>query len=186
MDNSTLKANARNNMQKNHWLCVVVAFFMSWSIPTFNLSLNLNSDTSGFPGIDSFESYFENFFSPPSTSLSVIDTAVLVTLATFVISTVLKALVFNVFQVGGSRFFLKQRKNQPTEFAEVFVNFKDKTFLNIAKVTFIRDILIVVFTFLFIVPGIIKTYQYWAVTYILAVRPDINHQDALRVSKEMM
>ena len=88
--------------------------------------------------------------------------------------------------VGGSRFFLKLRKNHPVEFSEIFANFKDKTFINIAKVTFFKELFITLYTCLLIIPGIIKTYEYWAVSYILAVRPDIEYKEALRLSKTVM
>lgn len=189
MDNSILKANARTNLQKNHWLCVAVALFMSWGagsiLPTFNFSFNSSSESYDFSDIESFIYSLEEFFSNPNI-IPMITFGSLATLTTIIASTAIRTFVFNTFTVGGSRFFLKQRKNHPAEFSELFANFKDKTFLNIAKVTFIRDILITLFTILFIVPGIIKTYEYWAVNYILAVRPDIDHKDALRLSKDIM
>ena len=40
--------------------------------------------------------------------------------------------------------------------------------------------------FLFIVPGFIKLFEYWAIDYILAVRPDIDRKEAHRLSKILM
>ena len=39
---------------------------------------------------------------------------------------------------------------------------------------------------LFIIPGIIKAFEYWAINYILAVRPDIDRKEAHRLSKLLM
>jgi hypothetical protein len=39
---------------------------------------------------------------------------------------------------------------------------------------------------LFVIPGIIKSFEYWAVDYILAVRPDMPYNKALDLSKKMM
>ena len=40
--------------------------------------------------------------------------------------------------------------------------------------------------FLFIIPGIIKSFEYWAIDFILAVRPDIDRKEAHRLSKILM
>lgn len=45
---------------------------------------------------------------------------------------------------------------------------------------------IVLWTFLFIIPGIVKTYEYRMVSYILADQPDISARDAFAISREMM
>lgn len=192
MNNSILKANARKNMQKNHWLCVAVAFFMAFgassiSVPTYNFTFNFSSSTpfETVPAQPFEMPSFENIFSDPAIVPMFIMFGI-VAVVTIIISTLLKTFVFNTMTVGGSRFFLKLRKNHPAEFSEIFVNFKDKTFLNIAKVTFLRDLFITLFSFLFIIPGIIKTYEYWAVKYILAVRPDLDYKEALRLSKTIM
>ena len=192
MDNSILKANARKNMQKNHWICVAVAFLMTmgasgFSVPTYNFTFNFpsNSPSETLPSQPFEMPSFENIFSDPAIVPMFIMFGI-VAFVTIIISTILKIFVFNTMTVGGSRFFLKLRKNHPAEFSEVFTNFKDKTFLNIAKVTFMRDLQVVLYSFLFIIPGIIKTYEYWAVNYILAVRPDLDYKEALRLSKTIM
>ena len=184
MERYILKDNAKRNMQKNHWNCVAVAFLMSLaarSLPVINLD-NIHTDSSD---ISAFFNEFTDFFSSP-VAISMIITFIIGLLSTYVVSLGLKIFVFSPMAVGGARYFLKLRKNQPTEIGEVFANFKDKTFLKIAKTCFIRDIYISLFTLLFFIPGIIKGLEYAAVSYILAVRPDIDHKEALRLSKTIM
>ena len=36
----------------------------------------------------------------------------------------------------------------------------------------------------FIIPGFIKVFEYWAIDFILAVRPDIDRKEAHRLSKD--
>ena len=45
---------------------------------------------------------------------------------------------------------------------------------------------IVLWTFLFVIPGIVKTYEYRMVPYILADQPDISARDAFAISREMI
>ena len=83
-------------------------------------------------------------------------------------------------------YFLKYRKNHPVEIGEIFKCYSDKTFLNIAKVTFIKDIQIFLWSLLCVIPGIIKMYEYYAVPYILAVNPTMDYKRALDLSKKIM
>ena len=45
---------------------------------------------------------------------------------------------------------------------------------------------LLLWTLLLIVPGIVKSYEYRMVPYILAEQPDISSSDAFAISKEMM
>ena len=49
-----------------------------------------------------------------------------------------------------------------------------------------KNLFITLWTLLFIVPGIIKSFEYWAIDFILAVRPDIDRKEAFRLSKLLM
>ena len=82
--------------------------------------------------------------------------------------------------------FLKLRKNQATSFNEVFGDFKNKTAGNIVAVSLVKFLTCMLWTLLGIIPGIIKIFQYFAVEYILALRPDITASEALDLSKKLM
>ena len=178
MDRKQLKQAGKNLFQKNYWHSVLVALFMTltWSEGG---SISLPSNTSDASDLSNFDiSVSQNFF---------FETPVLIGIGIGgIVLTILSYLVFNALRCGGIRYFLKSRKNQPVDIKEVVENFKDKTFLNIAKVTFFRDVRIFLWMLLFIVPGIIKSFEYWAVDYILAVRPDIDEKEARRLSKILM
>ena len=191
MTTGSLKENARKSLKRNHWLSVAVAFFMTLetlSFPSLNFNTDYNFNFSG--GSFDFSQNVPHIISSIETILTnnpaIILGAAVATLASIAFVTLLRALVFNIFAVGGSRYFLKLRKNQRVEFGEVFQNFRDKTYLNIAKTTFIRDIYVTLFSLLFVIPGIIKSYEYWAVNYIIAVRPDLSHKEALYLSSRVM
>ena len=58
-------------------------------------------------------------------------------------------------------------------------------YMHNGKVLFIRDLNIAIYTLLLIIPGIIKTYEYAFVDYILKDQPDITPDEALALSSRM-
>lgn len=186
MDRKELKQAGKNLFQKNYWYSVLVAFlmFFTGNIPSFSFSFNTTDMEYIFEDIvggGDFKNFLEEFIETPffiAISITVVAVAI--------VSYVLAYLIFASFRCGGIRYFLKSRKNQPAQIHEVFANLKDKTNFNIAKVTFFRDLSVALWSLLFIIPGIIKAYEYWAIDYILAVRPDIDKDEAKRLSKILM
>ena len=86
--------------------------------------------------------------------------------------------------VGKNR-FLMQSREMDTEFSTLFSGFNGDEFVNNVKIMFMREIKITLWTFLLIIPGIIKAYEYYFVPYILAENPHLSHQRVFQLSKEM-
>ena len=116
--------------------------------------------------------------------------AVLAVLAVFVgIVGVGSALAFmaflvNPFEVGCRRFFLRNL-NQKAKFSEVAFAF-DNNYLNIVKICFFMTIYTFLWGLLLIIPGIIKSYEYRMIPYILADHPDMSQKEVFAKSKELM
>lgn len=51
---------------------------------------------------------------------------------------------------------------------------------------FLKTLFTMLWSFLFIVPGIIKAYEYWMIPYLLAEDPEMGYREAFERSKEMM
>ena len=51
---------------------------------------------------------------------------------------------------------------------------------------FFRDLYTFLWMLLFIIPGIIKSYEYQMIPYILAENPEISRNEAFQLSKDMM
>ena len=66
----------------------------------------------------------------------------------------------------------------------VFSGFKVWTKALVARI--LRGIYIFLWSLLFIIPGIIATYSYSMVHYVMADHPDMTASEALRESKEIM
>lgn len=84
--------------------------------------------------------------------------------------------VFGPIEVGAKRFFNRSYVAR-CDMREISYAFKSN-YLNITKIMFFKGLFTFLWTLLFIIPGIIKRYEYSMVPYILSENPDIDMQDA--------
>ena len=87
-------------------------------------------------------------------------------------------------ELGLLLFFLKFIRNEPVEFSTGFKGFNN--FLNALSVYLLRLLFIVLWTMLFIIPGIIKYFSYSQAMYILADNPKMGASQAITKSRKMM
>lgn len=97
---------------------------------------------------------------------------------------VISLFVGNAAVVGGSNYFIKNTDSKPS-FAAAFSGFKVKYGRNIGTLLLV-GIKTTLWTCLFIVPGIIKMYEYSIIPYILADDDTITCKEAFKKAKEMM
>jgi len=96
------------------------------------------------------------------------------------------ALCFGVFVsgpvlAGKNRFFMENRL-YGSKFERLFWGFGKGRYLPIAKTTFVYMIRIFLWSLLFLIPGIIKSYEYFMVMYILSENPEIGAERAFEIS----
>ena len=101
-----------------------------------------------------------------------------------IIGALLSIFVTDAFTVGANNYFIKNTDSKP-EFKEIFSGFKVKYLRNIGTLLLV-GIKLVLWTILFIIPGIIKSYEYAIIPYILADEPEISSKDAFKKAKQMM
>ena len=92
--------------------------------------------------------------------------------------------VINPIEIGTKRFFLKSL-TEDTEIKEVLYAF-DHGYMNIVKILFMRDFKVFLWSLLFIIPGIVKSYEYQMIPYLLAENPELTQEEAFRLSRQMM
>lgn len=97
---------------------------------------------------------------------------------------VIDVFVANPLEVGIRRFFT-QNLNQPAGVKEITYAF-DKNYKNIAKTMFYRDLYTFLWSLLFIIPGVVKAYEYRMIPYLLAENPEMSKEEAFAASKQMM
>lgn len=89
-----------------------------------------------------------------------------------------------VLNVGKSRFFLKGFEGDVC-IKYLFSTFNLKEYFSILKTMFVSVLYILLWSLLLIVPGIVKSYEYRMVPYILAEDPNLSTSEALKRSSIM-
>ena len=102
-----------------------------------------------------------------------------------VIAFAFTVLVADPLIVGGKKYFLQARKNRNATIGILKEIFQKEHWFHIAMIMFLRNIYTALW-YLTIVGGIIKTYEYRMIPYILAENPDINRKEIFALSKQMM
>lgn len=87
--------------------------------------------------------------------------------------------------VGGKKYFLEARKGSNTKIGVIVEVFKKEHWLNVAIIMFLRNLYNALW-YLTIIGGVIKTYEYRMIPYILAENPKIKRKEAFKLSKQMM
>ena len=100
------------------------------------------------------------------------------------IFSILLVTVGYALQVGRSRFFLKGF-NGYVEIGNLLSTFNSGEYWTIVKTMFLRNIYQILWTFLLIIPGIIKSYEYSMVPYILSEEPNLSPNEAITRSRQI-
>ena len=95
-----------------------------------------------------------------------------------------QAFVFNPLEVGGKRFFFRNL-NEKASVKELLFAFENN-YMNVVKTLFFRDLYIFLWSLLFVIPGIVKSYEYRMMPYLLAENPAMSKEEAFALSKQMM
>ncbi len=102
-----------------------------------------------------------------------------------VISFAFTILIADPLIVGGKKYFLEARKGSNTKINVIGKVFKKENWFNVAIIMFLRNIYNALW-YLTIIGGVIKTYEYRMIPYILAENPKIKRKEAFELSKQMM
>lgn len=87
-------------------------------------------------------------------------------------------------EVGGRRFFIKSARYEDNTKCFSYA-FWSENYRHIIPTMLLRGIYIFLWTLLLIIPGIVASYAYSMVPYILAEQPNIGAKEALRISNQM-
>ena len=109
---------------------------------------------------------------------------ILLFIVLFIVIAAIHAFLFNPLEAGTARFFVRNL-NDKAEIRELAYCY-DHGYLNVVKTVFLRDLYIVLWGLLLIIPGIIKSYEYRMVNYILAENPEMNTKEVFAMSRDMM
>ena len=118
----------------------------------------------------------------------VIGTAVFTAFVLFIIvalsGLLISIFVINPLEVGGLRFYNRGFDTKP-QFKELFHVFEYK-YRNVVSIMCLRDVYTFLWCLLFLVPGIVKSYEYLMVPYILSEHPDMQAKEVFSASRQLM
>lgn len=89
------------------------------------------------------------------------------------------------FEVGGARFFI-ENSMEKAGLGYMLSGFQNGTYGKTVWTLFLMKLYTFLWSLLLIIPGIVKSYEYRMVPYLLADCPDLSTEDAFRISREMM
>ncbi len=100
------------------------------------------------------------------------------------ITILVKIFLLNPLYVGCNRFFRLNAETPGTELSAIKEGFSDygRVFVTI----FLRDLFLTLWCLLFFIPGIIKSYSYRMVPFILKDNPELSAMEVITKSREMM
>ena len=102
----------------------------------------------------------------------------------FAVALLIDAFIANPLELGCKRFF-RRNLDEPATMSNIAFAF-DSNYKNICKTMFLRDIYIVLWSLLFVIPGIIKSYEYKMIPYLLSENPEMTTEQAFAESKKLM
>lgn len=126
----------------------------------------------------------ESFFSNPFTNTLLLMTVVFMFMFVLVIAFGWSAFVSGPVIVGKNRYFMEHRAFE-TKLDRLVWSFRRGRYLNTVKIIFFMHLKIFLWSLLFVIPGIIKSYEYSMVPYILAENPQISMERAFELSRKM-
>jgi uncharacterized membrane protein len=97
---------------------------------------------------------------------------------------ILRIVVGYTLEVGGRKFFIRAAEDE-CNFSYLGLYFRQGRYGGVVGTMFTRTIYLILWTLLLIIPGIIKSYAYRMVPYILADNPSIGTSRAIELSNEM-
>ncbi|MPM19057.1 hypothetical protein SDC9_65475 [bioreactor metagenome] len=98
---------------------------------------------------------------------------------------VFRILVGYSLEVGSRRYFVKLSQYKNTKGCYGF-SFDSMNYKGIISTMFLMNVYNILWTLLFVIPGIIKAYSYRMVPYILGDNPNIGANEAITLSRKMM
>lgn len=178
---SLLKKNAWESLKGYYWmafLVCIIAGFLSGS----------GGGGGGSVSSNDIETIMSDSTEPAEMMeelLPFLMAAFSIILIMWVIAIAFTVFVSNPIQVGLPRFFCAAREGD-VNVGNLFGNFKSGRYLKTVKTMFLQQLYIFLWSLLFIIPGIIKSYEYALVPYLMSANPDLETKRALEISKQTM
>lgn len=183
-----LKENAKSTLKKygywNVFAVTLISGFLAEGIGSSGISAVSSMSSSVLSAASgSYGSVEEEyaFLSNPLLARWFVIFVVVIFAFTFGMALCFGAFVSGPILAGKNRFFMENRL-YGSKFERLFWGFGNGRYLPIVKATFAYMIRIFLWSLLLLIPGIIKSYEYFMVPYILSENPGIGAERAFEIS----
>lgn len=201
IDRKELKSRAKSAMKKGYWwiflACIIVGILggkggSGFSNSNYNSKNNIKyystldqNENNGFTNYtDEYNQLNNDPINNTSEDLGLLGVFALIFLIILLLVFIYKIFIGNAIIVGFRKFMLGTTE-ETFEIGTMFSVFKNN-YKNAVKTMFFKDLYIFLWSLLLIIPGIIKSYEYYMVDFILADNPETDKETAFKMSKEMM
>lgn len=187
MTNAEFKTRARADLKGYYWLAFLTTFIYTTLSGLGNsIGQRIGTFITG-TSID-YQKYIEYMSKGDSErAMEVISEAYnnpVASMVTSLITLIVVIFVINHLSVGHKIVYLNASDRGSLEIGDLFAGFKH--YGKILKTMFFYVLYIYLWSLLFIIPGIVKSYSYYMVPYIMAENPNISTQRAFEISKKTM
>ena len=181
LDRKQLKERAKQVFKANYWKTVAAALITVCVIGSGVVSVSSSANNATQTSDGEISQIIQNMSKEELIVLSsVIFGAITIAIT---VDFIFKTLLLNPLEVGCRKFFIENDK-EPATFKELTFGFKN--YGKSVGTQLLRSVLIFLWSLLLIVPGIMKTYSYKLVPYILAEEPELSAKEILAKSEAMM
>lgn len=171
-DRIDLKTKAKKVLKKNYWKAFLISFIImlvgGHNIGGNNVSSNNVRWNMGYDHI----------------SFDFIIGALAIVIIIVTVLSLIRIFLGYVVEVGGRKFFIRAAEDD-SDMNYLGFGFSGSRYREIIKTMLYKGVLIFLWTLLLIIPGIVKSYAYAMVPYILADNPNIGYRRAIELSNEM-
>lgn len=166
-----LKERAKIALHRNYWIVVLVSLLIS-VLTGEMVSSGGNGGRIGKNAVD-----ISNF----------IPMVMIVSIIAGILTAGLLYSIFagNVFEVGGCRFF-EENSEHKARTGLILDGFQNGAYWRNVSTILLRNLYSFLWTLCLIIPGIVKSFEYKMIAYILAENPDISRKRAFEISRQMM
>ena len=202
-----LKTRAKDILKGSYWWAFLVCFVFTViagfgnggsSVNTSSLSRNNTSvsqthiididDIEGSEDLSStqrqqLQQIIDSYLNPVSIGVGI--AGAVLSFFIFLFKTAFNIFVTNPLTVGYNKYFIRQHY-EDVNFAHLFSGFTGGKYMARVKVMFFKTLYEFLWGLLFVIPGIIKSYSYFLIPYILSDNPDISKDRAFEISMKTM
>ncbi len=181
---SQLKERARADVNRSYWGLVLMSL-----IASFIDGISRGGSAGGSSYSNSTQSGVSTAGEPNwGLFLGLMIVVLFIVLVAMLFGMALRAFLINPIRLGATKYFIEAARGEKKagDIGLVGYAFGCGYYKKIVKTLFLRDLYLFFWSLLFLIPGIVKSYEYAMIPYILAERPDLETREIFDLSRQMM